>query len=196
MYSLIFRNFAKSLLIKLSNLLVSYGQTPSLVKLRIALLNRAGTSIGKGANIDPGFEWLLEGGRLIFEDHVVIGKNVHCYNFSDIKIGRFSMFAGDILIANGGHDKDAFVPFSGPITIGRGVWVGTAAKIVGANLTIGDNAIIGAGALVIKDVPPCAIVAGVPAKIIGYRNLPEKVWHLGNTWFSPVTFELIEEEND
>lgn len=55
---------------------------------------------------------------------------------------------------------------------------------------------IAAGAVVINDVPTRAIVAGVPAKVIGYRELPEKVWHLGDIWFSPFTFELIEEHND
>jgi len=156
-------------------------------------IRKLGVTLGRRVVIDNGFECLMGGGQLIIEDWAAIGTNVHFYNFSDIRIGKFSMLAGEVLIANGGHDKDSFVPFSGPITIGHGVWIGTGAKIVGANVSIGNNAIIGAGALVIRDVPPCAIVAGVPAKVIGYRNLPEKVWHVGNTWFSPHTFELIED---
>jgi acetyltransferase-like isoleucine patch superfamily enzyme len=162
-------------------------------ELKNKLMRKVGVTLGQGVAIDNGFEWLIEGGRVIVEECAVIGRNVHLYNFSDIRIGKFSMLAGEILIANGGHDKDSFVPFSGPITIGHGVWIGTGVKIVGANVSIGNNAIIGAGTLVINDVPPCAIVAGVPAKVIGYRNLPEKVWHLGNTWFSPHTFEQIED---
>ncbi|WP_197416661.1 acyltransferase [Herbaspirillum rubrisubalbicans] len=141
--------------------------------------------------IDRGFEWLAQGGTVILEDHVVLGRNVKIYNFSNVSVGSFCMFAGEVLIANGGHDTSTFLPFSGNLSIGRGCWIGTGVKIVGADLEIGDNAVLGAGALVNKSVPPGAIVGGVPARILGYRELPEKVWHLGGRWFSPVTFELL-----
>ena len=101
------------------------------------------------------------------------------------------MFAADVTLTNGGHDKNTFEPFSGPLSIGSGCWISNGARIVGP-LTIGDNAIVAAGAVVVDDVPPCAIVAGVPAKVIGYRVLPDKVWHLGDRWFSPHTFEAVE----
>jgi len=51
------------------------------------------------------------------------------------------------------------------ITIGKGVWIGSNAVILGP-VTIGDDAIIAAGAVVINDVPAGALVAGVPAKLI------------------------------
>jgi acetyltransferase-like isoleucine patch superfamily enzyme len=52
-----------------------------------------------------------------------------------------------------------------PIVIGRKVWLGAAATVL-PGVTIGDGAIVGAGAVVTKDVPANAIVAGVPAKLI------------------------------
>lgn len=52
--------------------------------------------------------------------------------------------------------------------IGNDVWIGTDV-VVQAGVTIGDGAIIGSGAIVTKDIPPYAIVGGVPAKIIRYR---------------------------
>lgn len=160
-------------------------------EMKSRVLRKIGLKIGVGVAIGNGCDWLI-GKELILHDYAAIGKNVRFYDFSGISVGKFAMIAGDVLIANGGHDKNTFIPFSGPILIGNGVWVGTGVKIVGANLTIGDNAIIGAGALVLKDVPSNAIVAGVPAKVIGYRTLPEKVWHFGNIWYSPYTFELID----
>jgi len=55
------------------------------------------------------------------------------------------------------------------ITLGRDVWVGANAGITDG-VTIGDGAVIGMGAVVTSDVPPNAIVAGVPARIIGHRE--------------------------
>ncbi|MTI80460.1 MAG: CatB-related O-acetyltransferase [Firmicutes bacterium] len=52
--------------------------------------------------------------------------------------------------------------------IGNDVWIGANCVIVGG-ITIGDGAVIGAGSVVTKDVPPYAIVGGVPAKVIKYR---------------------------
>lgn len=161
-------------------------------ELKNRILRKAGLKVGRHVAIDRGFEWLGGGAEVVLEDYAVLGRNIKIYNFSEISIGKFCMFAGDVLMANGGHDVSSFVPFSGALRIGRGCWVGTGVKIVGPDLQIGDNAILGAGALVNKSVPAGAIVAGVPAKVIGYRELPEKVWHLGGKWFSPQTFELLE----
>lgn len=55
------------------------------------------------------------------------------------------------------------------ITIGDCVWFGNRVTVVG-NVNIGEGAIIAAGSVVVKDVPPCAIVGGNPAKIIKYRD--------------------------
>jgi acetyltransferase-like isoleucine patch superfamily enzyme len=159
--------------------------------LKARLLRLLGMKIGDGVAIDKGFEW-LESSKLTLQDNAVIGRNVKIYNFSEVSIGKFSMFASEILIANGGHNKENLEPFSGPLTIGHGCWIGAGVKIIGANLHVGNNAIIGAGSLVISDIPANAIAVGVPARVIGYRNLPDKVWHLGNTWFSPYTFEFLE----
>jgi acetyltransferase-like isoleucine patch superfamily enzyme len=60
----------------------------------------------------------------------------------------------------------------GRVTIGNDVWIGSRAIIL-ANVTIGDGAVVGAGAIVTRDVPPYAIVAGNPAKLIRYRFDPD-----------------------
>lgn len=52
-----------------------------------------------------------------------------------------------------------------PVKIGNRVWVGAHATIL-AGVTVGDNSVIAAGAVVTKDVPANVVVAGVPAKII------------------------------
>ncbi len=56
----------------------------------------------------------------------------------------------------------------GPIRIGHDVWIGRRAMIM-SGVTIGNGAVIGAGSVVTRDVPPYAIVGGVPAKLIRFR---------------------------
>ena len=75
------------------------------------------------------------------------------------------------MMPGGGH----FLPYSGKIVIGNNVFVGTKVIIM-HGVTIGDNSIIAAGAVVTKDVPSGSIVGGVPAKVIGsYHSLREKM---------------------
>lgn len=64
--------------------------------------------------------------------------------------------------------ENEFDGFLGETIIGNDVWIGKDVNIMGG-ITIGDGAIIGTGAVVTKDVPPYAIVGGVPAKVIRYR---------------------------
>jgi len=65
---------------------------------------------------------------------------------------------------------------SHPLTIGADVWIGANTFINCSRVTsIGDGAIIGAGAVVMEDVPPYAVVVGVPAKIKRFRFTPEQI---------------------
>jgi serine acetyltransferase len=63
-----------------------------------------------------------------------------------------------------------------PLVIGNDVWIGANAFINTSSChSIGDGAIIGAGAVVTHDVPPYAVVVGVPARILKYRFSPEQI---------------------
>lgn len=154
--------------------------------LRLAGLDisRRGVAIGSGFKCIDGQEQ-----NISIDEHAAIGHNVHVWNFDRVSIGRFCMIAADVTISNGWHDKNTFEPSSGPMTIGHGTWIGTGARIVGS-ITIGDNAVVGAGSVVIHDVPPNSIAVGAPARVIGTRELPESVWHLDGAYFSPVDFRL------
>jgi acetyltransferase-like isoleucine patch superfamily enzyme len=92
-----------------------------------------------------------------------------------IHVGSHTFFGHDVLVITGSHDYNALlqdrqqhVPREGrDITIGRGVWVGSGAVILGPS-TIGDHAVIASGAVVApgSDIPEKTIVAGIPAKVI------------------------------
>lgn len=70
--------------------------------------------------------------------------------------------------------KTLFDEISKPTKIGNDVWIGYGVLLIGG-VHVGDGAVIAAGAVVTKDVPPYAIVAGVPAKVIRYRFEKEQI---------------------
>ena len=65
----------------------------------------------------------------------------------------------------------------GPIRIGHDVWIGAGAQVL-SGVSIGDGAIVAAGAIVTRDVPPYAVVAGNPARLIRYRFGPDRIAQL------------------
>jgi len=116
-----------------------------------------------------------EGGEIHLGDDVVLSRGVHLVSFARIDIGRGSMIGeySSVRDANHGHG-DALPPrqaphVSRPIHIGRNVWIGRGVTVV-AGVTIGDHAVVGANAVVTQDVPPGAVVAGVPARRIDCRS--------------------------
>jgi acetyltransferase-like isoleucine patch superfamily enzyme len=148
-------------------------------------------NIGRNVAIGTGFECITGyEENITIDDYVALGHNVKFYNFGSIKIGSFTTFAADVAITNGGHDLTTLEPFSGEVKIGRGCWIGQGARIV-RPVSIGDNVVIAAGAVVISDIPSGAVVAGVPARVVKYREVADKIWFLGNNYFCSKTFQLV-----
>ena len=110
-------------------------------------------------------------------DRLVIGKfcSLACgakflFNSANHALSSLSTYTFPIFYDEWEQDVDPTRAWDnkGDIIIGNDVWIGYEAAIM-AGVTIGDGAIIGARALVTKDVPPYAIVGGVPAKLIRMR---------------------------
>jgi len=120
-------------------------------KIRIALLKGAGYTIGKDVYIGEDLiiiDELDEKGNLFVGNRVAIAERVTLVISSRPNFSRIA----------------PFVPTAhGPITIEDDAWLGTGA-IVMPNTTIGQGSVVGAAALVLEDVPPFTIVAGVPAR--------------------------------
>ena len=70
--------------------------------------------------------------------------------------------------------KDGMPSTKGDIIVGSDVWIGTGALVL-SGVTIGDGAVIAAKAVVVDDVPPYSVVAGVPAKVTKYRFDPKTI---------------------
>lgn len=109
-----------------------------------------------------------------FGKNITVGKNVFinaCYNFQDhggVSLGDGCLIGHNVVFATLNHDlapakRSSMIP--APIVVGKNVWVGSNSTIL-AGVTIGDNAVVAAGAVVTKDVEANTVVGGVPAKVI------------------------------
>lgn len=142
-------------------------------RLRMALLRRR---LGLGG-VHPT-AYVVPPARLSRDlrtgEHCFINRD--CWICPGVTLGRYVMLAPEVAIIGGDHVTGiAGTPmiFSGrpemlPTRIGDDVWIGFRA-IVNAGVTIGEGAIIAAGAVVTKDVEPYAVMGGVPARKIGER---------------------------
>ena len=83
----------------------------------------------------------------------------------------------------------------GAIIVDDDVWIGYGATIM-SGVHIGQGAVVAAGAVVTKDVPPYAIVGGVPAKVIKYRIEPEMIEELLKIDYGKLTKEDIAKHID
>ena len=124
-----------------------------------------GDNLGEGAMVMPP----LKG---VCFDRVKIGKNVmimsDCLMMSrgGITIEDDAMIAANVQLISNNHDlDDRVLLICKPVHIGRKAWIGAGATIL-PGVTVGENAVVAAGAVVTKDVAPNTIVGGNPAKFI------------------------------
>ena len=112
--------------------------------------------------------------------HITIGSNTHFAPYGvlygPLTIGSNVAVAAHVVFASVGHGYDRVdVPMvdqpttSRQIVIEDDVWIGANAVIIGG-VTVGTGAIVGAGAVVTKDVPPFSVVGGTPARVIRDRR--------------------------
>lgn len=126
--------------------------------LRVKILRAFGAEIGEGVYIKPRvrIHWPW---RLSVGDHSWIGEDAWILNLVQVTIGRQSIISQSALLCSGSHDMHSptFELDNAPIVIGDGTWIAARATVL-RGVTVGDNAVVGAGALVAKDVPDGEIV--------------------------------------
>ncbi len=140
------------------------------------LLRLLGVNAGKNVKIKGNFN-VVYGDRIFIGKNVYIGRNAefHSGPSSKIVVGDDTFFGPSVYIDTHMHNfTDTNLPMNmqgtteKDVIIGRDVWVGVNAVIL-SGVRIGDGAIVGAGAVVTKDVGKSCIVGGVPAKLIRTR---------------------------
>ena len=129
---------------------------------------------GRNINIEKGANFGRGNGIEIGDNS---GIGVNCEVRGPLEIGKDVMMGPEVRIMTSSHNtSQTDIPMcqqghlpKRKVTICDDVWIGTRVIIL-PGVTIGKGAIIGAGAVVTKDVPEYAVVAGVPAKVIKYRK--------------------------
>jgi acetyltransferase-like isoleucine patch superfamily enzyme len=114
---------------------------------------------------------VYEGATIRIGDNVVINNGTILSARIRIEIGEGTGIGYHCLLMDSdGHPLAPGLPINeGPIVIGKHVWLASKVSVL-QGVTIGDFAVVATGAVVTKDVPPYAVVAGVPAKVIRYLD--------------------------
>ena len=104
--------------------------------------------------------------RVKIGDNVFINSNSLLMARGGITIEDDVMIAANVQLLSNNHDEyDRQVLTCKPIHIKKGAWIGAGASIL-PGVTIGENAIVGAGAIVTKDVGDCEVAVGIPARVV------------------------------
>jgi acetyltransferase-like isoleucine patch superfamily enzyme len=134
------------------------------------------------------YRWreVRSGRNITIGDGTTIGSWATLDGREGIRIGRCVNFSSEVSLWTLQHDPQSpdFATKGGPITIEDHAWISFRAIIL-PGVTVGEGAIVAAGAVVTKDVPPYAMVGGIPAKVIGTRtqDLRYELGRRGAAWF-------------
>lgn len=137
--------------------------------------------IARGARVGPRLQllsgvWIDTFKRLEIGEDVSVAHNVTMVAAGGVSIGNRAMIGhGSIILSTGHHVPSGrgsmrfTPPTEAPVRLEDDVWIGARAVVL-PGVTIGSGAIIGAGAVVSRYLPPYAVAAGVPAKVIRIRE--------------------------
>ena len=139
-------------------------------EVRRFFYRQLGFSIPRDSHVYGRLE-VREPNSISIANHVSIGHDAILDGRGGITIGENVNISSEVAIWTMQHDPQSptFATISEPVVIERYAWL-SFRSIILPGVRIGEGAVVAAGAVVTKDVPPFSIVAGVPAKVIGTRT--------------------------
>jgi acetyltransferase-like isoleucine patch superfamily enzyme len=139
-----------------------------------------GIKIGSGVFVGRNSILSCKNGDIILGENVNVGFNSEIFSGSKVTIGANTLIAAYCYFIGGDHDADCAkttVTEQGSssygITVEEGAWFGAGVKVLDG-VTIGGHSIIGAGAVVTKNVPAKSVAVGIPAKVIKQRDQADR----------------------
>ena len=135
-----------------------------------------GIQVGRRVFLGRNSILACKDGDIVLEDGVNVSYNCAVFSASSVRIGAQTLLAAYCYVVGGGHDFDQLDrpvvqqgrPSKG-IEIGPGGWLGAGAVILDG-VSVGHDAVIGAHAVVTQDIPPFAVAAGAPARVVRDRQ--------------------------
>ncbi len=145
------------------------GYVPSHA-LRKAGLRICGAKIASSSLVYHGL-WMISPWKLTIGKSSIVGDHAILDARAGLTIGDNVNLSTNVAIWTGQHDYQSpdFAYEEAPVHIGDYAWLSFRSTIL-PGVTVGEGAVVAAGAVVTKDVTPFTIVAGIPAKVIGTRN--------------------------
>ncbi len=145
-----------------------YNQLPSGAEKKELLKEIVGQS-GENCHIEPNF-WCDYGWNIKVGDNFYANHNLTVLDAGGVTFGDNVFIGPDCSFYTSGHPLDAArrntgLEYAYPITVGNNVWIGGGVRAV-PGVTIGDNSVIGARSVVVKDVPANSVAAGNPCRVI------------------------------
>lgn len=138
--------------------------------------DNAGITIGSGVFVGRNTILSCKNGDIVIDDGANIGFNCEIFSASRVRVGRDTLMAAYTYLVGGDHLYDRVdVPVlhqgrtARGIDVGDGAWLG-AHVVVTDGSTVGRDAIVGAGAVVVGEVPEFAVAAGTPARVLRDRR--------------------------
>jgi acetyltransferase-like isoleucine patch superfamily enzyme len=154
--------------------------------IRHSVYRMMGMRLASGARVHRGLE-VRSAANIDIGEGSVIGFDAILDGRRGIKIGRHVNVSSSVAIWTLQHDHDdpQFGALGAPVVIGDRAWLSFRATVL-PGVTVGEGAVVAAGAVVTQDIPPYAIAAGVPARVVSERrprNLRYQLTATPAPWF-------------
>ncbi|WP_155287578.1 sugar O-acetyltransferase [Lacticaseibacillus zhaodongensis] len=143
---------------------------PSQTKLRDQMLHKMFAEIGTGCYFEGPLHANWGGHHVHFGSHIYANFNLTLVDDTHIYVGSYTQFGPNVVLATAGHPilpelRPLSYQYNAPIHIGTNCWLG-AGVIVLPGVTIGNNTVVGAGAVVTRDLPANVVAVGNPAHVM------------------------------
>jgi putative colanic acid biosynthesis acetyltransferase WcaF len=146
--------------------------TPApLHRWRVWLLNVFGANVHPTAHV-YGSARVWYPPNLTMAAHSCLGPRVNCYSMAEIRLEEFAVVSQGSHLCAGDHDIEDpdFQLLVKPIMLEAHVWI-AAEAFVGPGVTVGESAVVGARAVLLKDAEPRGVYAGNPAQLLRHRPI-------------------------
>lgn len=150
---------------------------PSESTKRTELLQKMFGKFGNNSVIETPFRCDY-GSNIYWGENSFANYNLVILDICAVHVGDYVLMGPDVKIYGATHPTDPQLRLDGseygkPVRIGNNVWIGGSVVIV-AGVTIGDNSVIGAGSVVVKDIPANVVAVGNPCKVIKQLEPPTR----------------------